>query len=146
MRCTTIVTDSEVSGDGLVSFRSSSSKKPPFAATTGVATTPPLPDTTVSVRVVLAVVEPAAAAMAIVNVPVLAGLAAVSVRVAPLAPELFVVVGPNAAVTPAGSPLAVNATVPVKPVSFGAPTEKAALDPALIVAAVGLTKTAKSDT
>src|SRR5215471_21228489 len=143
MRLTTMVTDSEVRGAELVSFRSSSSKNPPFAATTGVATTLPVPAVTVSERVAPAVTEPAWPVMVIVHVPAAAVLAAASVRVALLAPELLVVVELNEAVTPAGGPLAVNVTVPLKPARGVALTLKDELDPAAMVAVEGLTETAK---
>ena len=68
---------------------------------------------TFSVNVVLAVVEPLVPVMVTVAVPTVAVLDAVNVRVLPADPVTEV--GLKLAVTPDGSPLALNATVPLKP-------------------------------
>jgi len=66
---------------------------------------------TVSATVVLAVVLPLVPVIVTVEVPAVAELLAVSVRTLEVVEE----VGLNEAVTPLGRPLAVNATVPLKP-------------------------------
>ena len=70
-----------------------------------------MPLLTVTEIVVLAVVLPEAPVMVTVDVPALAVLLAVSVRTLEVADE----VGLNDAVTPLGSPVALNATLPVNP-------------------------------
>lgn len=68
---------------------------------------------TVRLIVVLAVVEPLVPVTVIVAVPTVVVANAVKVRVLPAEP--FTEAGLKAAVTPAGRPVAVNATVPLKP-------------------------------
>ena len=71
----------------------------------------PVPATTLSVNVVVAVVLPEVPVRVIVNAPVVAVLLAVNVRTLDVVEEA----GLNEAVTPLGRPDAVNDTLPVNP-------------------------------
>jgi len=89
-------------------------KNAPLELTVAVAVTPPVPVTgvfTVSAMDVVWVIVPLVPVMVTVAAPRVAVLDAVNVRA--LVP--VVEAGLNAVVTPAGNPLALNATLPVKP-------------------------------
>jgi hypothetical protein len=127
---------------------SSSTNQGLAEAIAGVTVTPPPPEPpaeTVSEMVTLAIAEPAMPVTVTVALAAGAVLAAVRVSVAVL-PLPVAVVGLNDAVTPLGSPLAVNVGRPVNPVWVVAPMVLVALDPGLTVRLVGLAKIAKSET
>jgi hypothetical protein len=115
VRCITIVTVTAVKLPVLLNLSNSSLNHGPFALTTGVTVTPPVPpgvvpvtvNDTVAVRINVPLV-PVTVTVAAPSVAVLAALN-VSVLLLPV-----VAPGLNAAVTPAGNPLALNVTLPVK--------------------------------
>lgn len=112
--CTLMVMERAVIGVVLLNLMPSSSKKGPFELITVANVTPPFPDTagfTARLMVTAWVRVPLVPVTVTFAVPVVALLEAVNVSV------LVVVVdaGLNAAVTPAGSPLIANATLPIKP-------------------------------
>ena len=112
--CTVIVSDSAVSDAVLLNLTPSSSKNGPLELMTGVTVTPPVPATaafTVREIVVVCVSVPLTPVMVIVAAPSVAVLEAVNVRVLVLVVEA----GLKAAVTPAGNPLALSATLPANP-------------------------------
>jgi hypothetical protein len=110
----TIVTDNAVSGTVLFICNASSLNQGPLALMTGVTVTPPFPPPVFTVRltVVVLVSPPPVPVTVTLADPVTAPLDAVNVNVllVPLAD-----CGLNAAVTPPGSPLALSATLLLKP-------------------------------
>jgi hypothetical protein len=133
--CTVIVSDRAVMAAVLLSLTPWSSKNALLELMTGVAVTPPVPVTTgftVSETVVVRVRVPLAPVTVMVAAPSVAVLDAVNVSV------LVVVVdaGLNAAVTPAGSPLALRATLPVNPPEGVTVMVLAPVAPRVTVAAV----------
>lgn len=89
---------------------------------------------TMRLRVVLSVVEPLVPVTVTVAVPTVAAAEAVNVSVLPADPVTEV--GLKAAVTPVGKPLALNATVPVKPLKGETVTLLVAAVPCMTVVPV----------
>jgi hypothetical protein len=114
VRWITIVTDSEVRLAVLLNRMNSSLNHWLLVFTTGVTVTPPVPPVaavTVKEMVVVRTNVPLVPVTVTVAAPRVAVLAAVKVSVLLLA---VVDAGLNTAVTPAGKPLALNTTLPVK--------------------------------
>ena len=112
--CTLMEMDSAVTAAGLFTLIPSSSKYGPFELMTDVTVTPPVPveaGFTVRVTVVECWSVPLVPVIVTLAAPVVAVLDAAKVSV--LVP--VVDAGLNAAVTPAGKPLALNATLLLKP-------------------------------
>jgi hypothetical protein len=144
--CTTIVTDNAVSDAVLASFKSSSLKNPLLDETTGVSVTPPVPPVaaaTVRLTLVVCVRDPLVPVMVIVAAPSVAVLDAVSVSTL-LVPVVVVVAGLKLAVTPVGSPLAVNETALAKLLKRVMETVLVPLAPRFTVRLAGLADKEKS--
>ena len=112
--CTLMEIDSAVMAAALFTLIPSSSKYGPFELITGVTVTPPVP-VVAGFTVRVTVVECCSVPLVPVTVTLAAPVAAVpdAAKVSLLAP--VVDAGLNVAVTPAGKPLALNATLPLKP-------------------------------
>jgi hypothetical protein len=139
-----IVTESDVIAPVLLKRRASSLNQGPLAMITGVIVTPPVPPPptpTVRSIVVVRLNPPPVPVTVIAACPRAAVLDAVRVNVVPAPVDDS---GAKAAVTPAGKPLAVKATLPVNPPVRVIATALVPIAPRLTVKLDGVAESAKS--